>query len=167
MSSKINCSMCLTFVKPFFSNDLSPTVRDHVLAHLLACPNCAKKFVSYAKEIGLKQWKVVDAAMDFITKKDKYHNARNLIHTQEELSHLGLDKEMEIRSKVWTRAANMMDMEKLMQMKSFRDLMQEDVTYRQDEMLDYYEFGKFLALKLAQKVDHLEECYLKKTRRND
>lgn len=159
--SGINCGMCMVFVERFFTNGVTPTVKDYVLAHLLTCPECAKAYEEYAEKIGLHNFKLVDFSIEFVKDRDKYANQKNIKKTSEVLNKMGYDIKMEIRSHKWTDAASKMDIEKLMQLKFFRDLSQEEITYNEKDINEYYKYGKHLTLKLAKRVDHLEECLLK------
>ena len=71
------------------------------------------------------------------------------------------NKETRVLSKPWTRAANKFEVEKLMNMRAFRDLALE---YNSPTGIDYSEFIKYMSLKYAKRIDHLEECLLKEVK---
>lgn len=153
---ELSCSTVLSMKKIFFGIGVNKYIEDNILRHLLTCEKCRKAYSSYAREVGYTKFNLITYAIRFCENNKDMSNSK----TKEYLSEVQEGKEARILSKHWTRAAKDFDIDKLMNMKAFRDLSIElDSKGCQD--LDYSDFVKFMATKYAKHIDHLEECLLK------
>lgn len=149
-----SCSMVLSLKKLFFGTGLNMYVEDAVIRHILTCKKCRETFLFYAKEVGYKKFDVIKYAIRFVEDHKSFTNSK----TKEYLEEVHENKALRVLSQPWTTAANRFDIYKLMNMKAFRDLSNE---YNSPTGMDYSDFMKYIALKFAQKIDHLELCLLK------
>ena len=150
----LSCSLTLSFKKIFFGTGVNKYVEDKILAHLFTCQKCREAYIKYAKEIGYKNFNLIKYAMSFIESNPEFVESE----TREFINQTRGEKVIRILSKPWTRAANNFNITKLMNMKAFRDLANE---YDSPTGLDYSQFMKYVILRIAKHVDHLEECLLK------
>lgn len=148
-----SCSMVLSMKKIFFGTGLNMWVEDNVLRHLLTCKKCREIYNQYAKEVGYKNFNLIKYCIKFSEQHKGYQ-----LKTTEYLSETKDNKVYRIHSHLWTRAASNFDIDKLMNMRAFRDLAME---YNSPTGMDYSDFMKYIALKIAKRIDHLEECLLK------
>ena len=129
---KINCPMCKSFVKEFFTHAISLTVRE------------ADKLIMSCGE-----------------------HPEKCKHTREALEKIQDKKVTEIRHGYYTRAANNWDVGKLMRLKAFADLLDNNLGDKDYSELDEkladnrMDFWKHEAVKIAKHIDHLEECLAK------
>lgn len=149
-----SCSMVLSLKKQFFGTGLNKYIEDNVIRHLLTCKECRRIYSDYAKEVGYKKFNLITYAIKFCEHNKDFSSSK----TREYLSEVQDNKTVRIHSRLWTRAAVNFDIEKLMNMRAFRDLSRE---YNSPTGLDYSEFIKHVTLKIAKRIDHLEECLLK------
>lgn len=154
LNGVFDCSLVLSFKKKFFGGDLPPNIEDRIIEHLLTCAVCEKVYVLYGREIGIKNFNVQRYALRFY----KNNSSENTKHVKEWLMNYKNNKLMEIAQGRWTRAAKDFDINELMNIKAFRDLSME---YNSPTKADYSGFYQYLALKIAQKIDHLELCFFK------
>lgn len=177
--AKINCSMVCSLVHRFFDKSLKLTVRDLVLNHLLSCPVCLEKYKDFSKKNGYGDFEPLEDIFKLAKEYDQSEEIRNIIdkevgeltkeYDQSEEIRNTIDKEVgELTKEIpagsqdkWYQIASQYDIEKLLSLQSFRDLISE---YKVDEDLgdiDYTEYYKYIIIKIAQKVDHLEHCLTK------
>lgn len=156
--AKINCSMVCSLVHRFFDKNLKLTVRDLVLNHLLSCPICLEKYKDFSKRNGYGDF---DPLYDIFEMANKYDQSEEIRSTiDRKVNELTKEMPEGIQDK-WYHIASQYDIEKLLSLQSFRDLISE---YRADEDLgdiDYTEYYKYIIIRIAQKVDHLEYCLTK------
>ena len=156
--AKINCSMVCSLVHRFFDKSLKPTVRDLVLNHLLSCPVCLEKYKDFSKRNNFGDFDPLDDIFKLAKEYDQSEEIRDAIDKKVD----ELTKDMPTGSQdKWYQIASQYDIEKLLSLQSFRDLISE---YKSDEDLgdiDYTEYYKYIIIKIAQKVDHLEYCLTK------
>lgn len=153
---KINfsCDMVLSLKKIFFGTGLNVFVEDEVLRHLLTCKKCRTAYTEYAKEVGYKKFNIINYSIQFVENNKDFKASK----TREYLSEVKGNKKFRVLSRPWTRAANNFDIYKLMSLKAFRDLSLE---YNSPTGMDYSDFVKYMSLKIAKRIDHLEECLIK------
>lgn len=162
---KINCPMCKSFIKEFFTHAISLTVRDLVIAHILGCPSCEDEYIMYSVNIGLTGWDIKKEADKLIMLCGEH--PEKCKHTREALEKIQDKKVTEIRHDYYTRAANNWDVGKLMRLKAFADLLDNNLGDKDYSELDEkladnrMDFWKHEALKIAKHIDHLEECLAK------
>lgn len=155
-SRKINwsCDMVLSHRKQFFSIGLNRNVEDKIIAHCLTCPKCKKEYEKYAKDLGYKNFNVTRYALSFATRNKDMEDSETIIF----LNQLNDETDLRVLNNQWTEAAKDFNIEYLMNLKMFRDLMLE---YKSPTKEDYSEFFKYITLKNAKYIDHLEQCLLK------
>ena len=151
-----SCNMVLSMKKIFFGTGLNVYVEDSVIAHLLQCRKCREIYTAYAKEIGYTKFNIIKYAIQFVEHNKNIKESK----TRDFLSEAQDNKKTRILSRPWTRAANNFDISRLMNIKAFRDLSEE---YNSPTGMDYSDFMKYVILKIAKQIDHLEECLLKTT----
>lgn len=152
--TEFTCAQVMSFKRVFFGTGVNANIEDKILKHLLTCKKCRLEFNAYAREVGYKKFDLIKYSISFVEDNKWMADSQ----TREYLSEVHENKEMRVLSKPWTRAANQFDISKLMNLKVFRDLSME---YNSPTGMDYSDFIKYLSLKLAKKIDHLEECLLK------
>lgn len=148
-----SCSMVLSMKKIFFGTGVNVWVEDNIIRHLLTCKSCRDIYTQYAKEVGYKNFNLIKYAIRF-AQQNKDLNLKTMEYLQETKD----GKKGRVLSRMWTRAANDYDIDRLMNLKAFRDLCFE---YNSPTGMDYSDFMKYVVLKIAKRVDHLEECLLK------
>lgn len=148
-----SCSMVLSMKKVFFGTGVNMWVEDGIIRHLLTCQKCRDIYTQYAKEVGYKNFNLIKYAIKFAEQNKQYN-----LKTIEYLNETKENKKFRVHSRLWTRAASDFNLNKLMNMKAFRDLSME---YNSPTGLDYSDFMKYVIFKIAKRVDHLEECLLK------
>lgn len=153
--SKISCSLATNLVGLFYDGDLSLSVEDMVLDHLVSCPSCRVFYGDYCKYHNLVTYHIFEdklnnehvtkeeirEALDIIRKEHKYKVTDNLR---------------------WVDYAQEWDIPKLCGLVSFRDFTKEYDPRRDDGTCDYTDFNKFMALKFCKQIDFLEECLSKR-----
>jgi hypothetical protein len=149
-SIDFSCNMVLSMKKIFFGTGLNVYVEDRIIRHLLTCAKCRELYKAYAKEVGFNNFHLITYAINFCERNKSLN-----LETSDYLTEVKNNKVTRILSRQWTRAASNFDINKLMNMKAFRDLSSE---YNSPTGLDYTDFMKFVAIKIAKKIDHLEEC---------
>lgn len=162
---QINCPMCKSFVKEFFTHAISLSVRDLVIAHLLECNTCADDYIMYSVNIGLTGWDVKKEARKLIMSCGEH--PEKCKRTKEALERVGQTKVAELKHGYFTRAANNWDVGKLMRLKAFADLLDNNLGDKDYSELDEkladnrMDFWKHETIKIAKHIDHLEECLAK------
>lgn len=158
--SHINCSWTNTFIRQYFAGELSVVLQDYMYEHLLGCKQCYKKYTTRATELGLK-FNLREKALEFAT---EYGNKKKICHTRNMLIKLGFEKDLEAMSNKWTRAAERVDIKKLMNLQAFSDFSQEEMTIKSDtwdnDLDAVYQYTKWFAIKLCKDIDYLNKCYL-------
>lgn len=152
-SLDLSCSMVLSMKKIFFGTGVNMWMEDNIIRHLLTCQKCRDIYTQYAKEVGYKNFNLIKYAIKFANQNKQYQ-----LKTTEYLNEVKDNKAFRIRSRLWTRAANDFNINKLMNMKAFRDLC---IEYDSPTGMDYSDFMKYISIKIAKRIDHLEECLLK------
>lgn len=149
-----DCSLVYSFRKKFFAGDIPPKIEDMLIAHLLRCKECNKKYIDYAETIGVHNFNIQRYALRFFKK----YGHRETSNVKDWLIETRDKKLEEALSQKWTQAAKEFDINQLMNMKAFRDLSQE---YASPTGEDYTDFYQHLALKFAKRIDFLELCLFK------
>lgn len=160
-SRRINwsCDMVLSYRKQFFSIGLNKNIEDKIVAHCLSCPKCRKEYEKYAKDLGFKNFNVMKYAISFMNRNKGMEDSETILflkQTQDET-------DLRVLNNQWTEAAKDFNIEYLMNLKMFRDLILE---YQSPTQEDYSEFFKYITLKNAKYIDHLEQCLLKTDKEN-
>lgn len=158
MTYRINCEMCLVFVKAYFQDSLSNSVKDAVLCHLFKCKSCLDKYKSYANTIDIG-FDIRQEALDFICETRKSDKKAGIEKIMEEN---GFKKDLDTVSHRWTRVAERFTLDSLLQLPAFKSFVNEDFTPREDsydEDIDVINaYTKYWAIQLCKKIDFLEDC---------
>lgn len=158
--SHIDCNWTTTFMRQYFAGELSVILQDYMYEHLLECKQCYEKYKNRATELGLS-FNLRDKALEFAI---EHAHKKKICYTKKMLIKLGFEKDLEAMSNKWTRAAERVDIEQLMNLQAFSDFSQEQMTIKSDnwdEDLDaVYQYTKWFATKLCKDIDHLNKCYL-------
>lgn len=149
-----SCSMVLSMKKTFFGTGVNACIEDKILRHLFTCAKCRRIYENYAREIGYKKFNLVKYAIRFA----ESHKELKSSETRDYLGEVIGNKKLRVLSRPWTTAVNTFDIDKLMNMKAFRDLCKE---YDSPEGVDYSDFIRYITLRFAKHIDHLEECLIK------
>lgn len=162
----IDCNITSIFCQKFFNNDLKTKLKDMVFAHVLECQKCQNKYSNYAREIGLKGWTPHEAAFKFISELsledyERYTKTRDILIDTYKYSHDDFVKSN------WVDKVEEYKVEELLQLQPFRDLINEYNNKVDKGDVDYVPYYKHIMKKIAQKIDHLEECYKKDTEEKD
>lgn len=158
MAYEVDCKTMNKLKKRFFNaDDMTVTVRDIIIDHLLTCKECYENYKKYASEID-KKFNLREYALKFVEE-----NAHRLnLRTRDRLKELGFEKDMEYQEHKWETIATKFDLYKLRNLVSFQNFMQEKVEAKlsdKDKLLSLNEWAKYMAKKIAIDVDKLELCY--------
>ena len=158
---KINCPMCNSFVKEFFTHSISLTVRDLVIAHLLQCKECENNYALYALNIGLDKWDIKKEAKKLIMSCGEH--PEKCTHTREAYELLENIKVSELQRGRYTRAVTNWNVSVLKDLQSFDDVLTAVTKTASETPMDdnHVAFMKYEILKIAKRIDHLEECLAK------
>lgn len=158
---KINCPMCKSFVKEFFTHAISLTVRDLVIAHLLLCKECLDEYTMYAVNIGLHHWDIKKEAKKLIMSCGEH--PEKCIHTKDAWEKIENIQVTELQHNKYTRATLNWDIATLKELQAFSDMICFTSLPKGLEPTDenYIAFWKHEILKVAKHIDHLEECLAK------
>lgn len=159
---QINCPMCKSFVKEFFTHAISLSVHDLVIAHLLECKRCEDDYIMYSVNIGLTGWDIKKEARKLIMSCGEH--PEKCKRTKEALERVEQTKVAELKHNYFTRAAVNWDIGKLVKLKAFEDLVGTDHANPGEDIntsCNIIEFWKYEITKIAKHIDHLEECLTK------
>lgn len=165
---KINCNVCKSLVSLFYNKSMSKTVRSAIIGHLAKCDDCLNHYDNYESnhpevvQLGIK--KLIkklrqDIDLGSMDGLDEFNDniaeitSSYTVDSNADGSHFNPTK--------WQDAASTFDIETLMNLKAFRDLIN---TYDYDKTyadLDYSKFYKHITKKITKKIDFLEACILK------
>ena len=68
---KLNCPMVRTFVQMYFEHKTAASVTDMILAHLLKCIDCRKRYKEFAKREYNIEFDALKAAQNFISQNPR------------------------------------------------------------------------------------------------
>lgn len=163
---KISCNTCLSLVSLFYAMDMSQTVREAIVWHLTKCDRCLEAYTHYEhnhpeySRVGInKIIKDLRKNMNIGTYGSDVKDVTDNI-TSSFSSDSNTDGDHFNPTK-WEDAAVAFDIETLMNLKFFRDLINSYDYSKSHSDLDYSEFYKFVAKKITQKIDLLECCWKK------
>lgn len=158
ISPRLNCNFTKTFVKNYFNGSLGYVMTDYVLEHLLTCKKCYNEYRKYGTSIGVS-FNVRDAAIKFVTEQAK---DKRTCYSRDALLKLGFGKDLELMYNKWSTAADKLDIEVLMNLKSFSDFASDQITVREDHWEEdtnaVYNYTKWFAKELCKIIDSLERC---------
>ena len=160
---KINCNTCLSLVSLFFSSGMSNTVRQAIVSHLVKCDRCLNWYDGYEKthKDTTPDLKIKELILELRSNLD---DANSLSDTLEIISSTTMDSNTDgnhFNPTKWTDAALNYDIEMLMNLKVFRDLINSYGNDTIDKNLDFSEFYKYITNKYAKRIDLLELCLRK------
>lgn len=163
---KINCNTCLALVSLFYSSSMSAIVREAIVCHLIKCNKCLQRYANY--EANHPEFKKVDVVAVIKKLREELEDKESVddsidsaieitssytIDSNEDSSHFNPTK--------WQDAATNFDIEALMNLKFFRDLINSYDYDKANRNLDYSDFYKYISRKITKRVDLLEACLRK------
>lgn len=167
MVNKVNCNTCLSLVSLFYSPAMSATVREAIVAHLVKCNKCLERYADYeSKHPEYKDVQIEKIIKAIRKNKDSYDMIEEAVDEIEITSLTYFDSNTDgnhFNPTKWQDSARLFDIETLMNLKVFRDLINSYDYNRTNTDLDYSGFYKHITKKLAQQVDLLEACFYKET----
>lgn len=164
--NKINCNTCLALVSLFYSSGMSNAVRSAIVYHLIKCDKCLDRYNDYENK---------HPEFQSVSVKKLIKYLRTNIDESDEMTD-SLEDLMEVTSSYtcdsntdgehfnptkWQDAAATFDIETLMNLKFFRDLINSYDYNKVHSDFDYSGFYRYLARKVAKHIDHLEGCLRK------
>lgn len=160
--SKISCKAANSLKEPLFNLSLSKKVTEAVCHHLMECEECRTSYVQYIEKMDLQE--IFESFYAILVNGPKMWETpqdyvQAFLEDKEFIDTNDLDIKCGKDNMSWTDYANIWDVYKLCQIKAFRDFTREYDKRSDDGTYDYDEFNKFMALKICQKVDHLEHCF--------
>lgn len=164
--NKINCSTCLALVSLFYSGAMSATVREAIIYHLLKCDKCLDKYESYEhnhpefKDVNVKSV-IKSLRKNLQVSKDFTDSLASGIEIMSSFTQDSNTDGIDFNPTKWQDAASKFDIETLMNLKFFRDLIMSYEYKKSIEDIDYSEFYKYMASKIGKRVDLLEACLRK------
>lgn len=164
--NKINCNTCLALVSLFYSSAMSSAVREAIIYHLIKCDKCLARYVDYeSKHEEYKNIKI-KAVISLLRKnlEDLDVTCDNLLANIEITSSFSQDSNSDgshFNPTKWQDAAATFDIETLMNLKFFRDLISSYDYTKSYSDIDYSGFYKHISRKIAKRVDLLEVCFRK------
>lgn len=164
--NKINCNTCLALVSLFYSNAMSDTVREAIIYHLVKCDKCLDKYVDYeTKHEEYKDIKIKSVILLLRKNLDDLDITCNNLFTNINInSSFNQDSNSDgkhFNPTKWQDAAATFDIETLMNLKFFRDLINSYDYTKSYNDIDYSGFYKHISRKIAKRVDLLEVCLRK------
>lgn len=134
---KFSCDLVMSLRWAFFGTGVNKPAEKKIIKHLLGCPKCRDAYEKYAEKIGYGKFDAIQYAMKYLKNEDK---------------EIKLTANIEKPKDEWVTKVSNNEILKLARSKAMREIIME-VT---DES-----FRDFLMLKIAKRLDHLEECYEK------
>lgn len=158
VSPRLNCNFTKLFVEKYFEGSLGYTIIDCILEHLLTCKKCYNEYRKYGAFIGVS-FNVREAAIKFVSEQAKDNK---ICRSRDALIRLGFKKDLEIIHNKWSIAADKLDIEALMNLKSFSDFASDQIAVREDHWEEdtnaVYNYTKWFAKELCKIIDSLERC---------
>lgn len=164
--NKINCNTCLALVSLFYSNAMSEAVREAIVYHLIKCDKCLSKYVDYESKHEEYEDVKIESVIHLLRKNLDDLDAicddlsTNIKITSSYSNDSNSSGEYFNPSK-WQDAAATFDIEMLMNLKFFRDLINSYDYTKSYNDIDYSGFYKHISRKIAKRVDLLEVCLRK------
>lgn len=160
----INCTMCQSFCKPFFTGSIkSNKVKDYIYAHLLTCTECLRYYKTMARNLGLT-FRLKNEVIVFV--RGLPAEIKNESKSREILREMGINCLKNPRHKRYTDAAEKMNIQVLTELKSMEDILQERYEFSigsseklSKEIESVRLYAQFLATKICKTIDYLEDCY--------
>lgn len=163
---RINCNTCLALVSLFYSSRMSAVVREAIVCHLIKCDKCLQRYQDY--EVNHPEFKVVNIKTAIKKLREELEDKESVndsidavikvtssytVDSNEDSSHFNPTK--------WQDAAASFDIETLMNLKFFRDLINSYDYDKANRNLDYSDFYKYISKKITKRIDLLEACLRK------
>lgn len=155
----ICCNMICTFVSGYFERSVNDTIKSHILKHLLTCNDCRKKYEMYANK-NKKAFDLKEECITLLKSGNMPDRNREMLRDTFQKEYPNVDiSDCRIHFSYLARTNNL---ESLKKIKSVGDMLEERLEFS-DEILiaRVAEFGKYLAKKMCEELDMLENCYAK------
>lgn len=156
--SKLSCKECRKWCDAFFFGETEDVISNLIIVHILTCPECCEYYKKFASDCGF-EWNIMDdldlnkfaASFDEDTVQRIEDSIKDFEDTRQE----------EFVPDKWQQYTKEYNIENLIKMKAFKDLLLEYSSSIDNGDIDYTEYYKYITMKNAQKIDHLECCLRK------
>lgn len=149
--AKLDCKLCKQMTEDFFFFNCSETMMATIVTHLLKCPECLEYYKRYASDSGF-EWDVMDDVAVF-----DIDNPEVKERIEKSLENFPKPKDLFIPDK-WQQIVSRYQIKEMMGMKSFKDLINEYDGELDMQDVDYVPWYKYVMMKNAKRIDHLECC---------
>ncbi len=165
---KVSCNTCAVLVSVFYSSKMTAVVREVIIQHLMTCDKCLQKYIDYEKKhpsfgnVDIKH--VIEELRENIDDSSMVSDSNKSDLVTEITSSFSSDSNTDgefFNPTKWQDAAGRFDIETLMNLKTFRDLINSHDYQKSHSDLDYSDFYKYVTKKIAKHIDLLEACLLK------
>lgn len=150
---EIDCRLAACLMRIFFNANITTSIKDSIVTHLIRCNSCRQKYEEYAKAIGTK------FEIDEEIKKiyDEYDN----IAKEESATMESKEKNSKVtKVRTYYDMAKEKDISSLMNVQSVRERFKEQYNANDIEyMKKLQEFGWYLAEEMCKRIDTLENLY--------
>ena len=163
---ELNCKLVDTFMRRYFSEELSLATKDAIVSHIVNCRDCRKKYKDYAKAIGKKFNLIAEIHKVYLECQDGKVEPQhiNKLVENETIS----KRVLSINKKTWTDKAKERRLDDVMNVKSVREfVMDENLHVDGSEDLGVYEeYGWYVIEKKCGIIDSLENIYKQELERD-
>lgn len=164
----LTCQVCSNLMSLYFNDRLIPILKLKILKHIRSCVACYNEYNEYSKK-HLGTCFNLDDEVDIIATKAnikdtviKLREKKKEIETKFNNADFETSKSKDFTKDYYTQAALDYDLVVLLSLQSFSDFVNEYNKAVDVGDVDYKPFYQFMAKKMCQKIDHLEECFGKK-----
>lgn len=148
--------MAACLMRIFFNANITTSIKDSIITHLIKCKSCRQKYEDYAKAVGQKfeldsEIKKIYEEYDSMTKEENatMENNNNNNNTYEV-----------VKVRTYYDMARDKDISSLMNVQSVRERFKEQYSVDdEDYMKRLQDFGWYLAEEMCKKIDILENLY--------
>lgn len=148
---EIDCRLAACLMRIFFNANITTSIKDSIITHLIKCKDCRQKYEDYAKAIGQK--------LELDTEIEKVYEEYNAIIDKESIKKEEKNTAV-IKKKTYYEIAKEKDISSLMNVQSVRERFKESYSVNdEDYMKKLQDFGWYLAEEMCKKIDVLEILY--------
>lgn len=146
---EINCNLAACLMRTYFNMNVTTSIRDAILTHLIKCEHCRKKYEEYAKAIGCKFELMEDIKKTY----DEYDKT-------DEVDKTSMDEKPVVKKRTYYEIAKDKDISSLMNIQSVRERFKERYETDDAEYLKkLQDFGWYLAEEACKRIDTLENLF--------
>lgn len=148
---EIDCRLAASLMRIFFNANITTSIKDSIITHLIKCKSCRQKYEDYAKAIGQK--------FELDNEINKIYEEYDAI-IDEESTNMDEKSTEVIKKKTYYEIAKEKDISSLMNVQSVRERFKEQYSVDdEDYMKRLQDFGWYLAEEMCKKIDVLENLY--------